>query len=241
MTDAPARPAKAARAWPRAVLFDLDGTLIDSVGDIAAALNEHLGKRGLDSVPVEMVRTMVGDGVVKLVERAYRYIGHPLSGVALDAEVAALRKIYDKHLTEHTVLIPGAAEVVRDLGDRGILMGVVTNKPQSAAETVLGHFGLDRRLGTIVGDDGERARKPAPDMVRLALSALGVDRADAVLVGDGAADVGAARAAGVPAVLLEGGYGQSPAREAGPDRLISDFSELDDALDSLDADRRAAQ
>jgi phosphoglycolate phosphatase len=230
-----AAPDITSNAWPRAVLFDLDGTLIDSAADIAAAANALLALDGLGPLDVAEVRAMVGNGVRKLVERAYAACGKPVEGAMLDARHAKMMDIYRHHLTNHTTLMPGAREAVQACRGYGARIAVITNKPEGFSREILAHFGLTPSIDLIVGGDTGPARKPAPDMLLYALAQLGVAPGDALMVGDGSADIEAARAAGVPSVAVEGGYSNVPASELGAARAIASLAELPGAIAALKA------
>lgn len=219
----PLRPLKA-------ILFDLDGTLIDSAPDITAAVNELLASRELPPLRLERVRAMIGGGVAKLVERAFAASGMPLRGSVLEEVNRDMAPIYRRHLTGLTRLMPGVKEVLSHFHLNGIAMGVVTNKPQLATREILLHFGLTDWLSAIVGGDAVTHLKPAPDALLLALDRLRTDPRDAVMVGDSGADVGAARAAAMPAVLLRGGYMQVPVEELGADLICDSLLDLPTAL-----------
>ncbi len=189
-----------------AVLFDLDGTLIDSVADLAAAVNRALTDRGLQPLQVGDVRGMIGNGMAKLVQRAYRKRNVELDAAELSREYAAVVDHYEADLYSHTQLLPGALEALRIFKEAGVFLAVVTNKPQRASELILQHFGLSVQLDLIVGGDQNLARKPAPDMIEYALGKLNVQSADALMIGDSPADAGAAGGAGVRCVIVRGGY-----------------------------------
>ena len=157
---------------PKAILFDLDGTLIDSAPDIAAAVNELLAGRGLPSLTVAQVTAMIGNGVEKLLERAFAAVGTPLSAAEFEQANRDMAPIYRRHTTRLTRLMPGAGEALAQLHVAGVRMGVVTNKPQLATREVLLHFGIAERLGAIVGGDAVTRKKPAPDALLLALDQL---------------------------------------------------------------------
>lgn len=219
--------------WPEAILFDLDGTLIDSVPDIAAAVNELLSGDGLQVVSVDAVRGMIGNGVKKLVERAYASVGKPHEGDALNAATDRMMGIYGKHLTRHTVAMPGALDLVSGYHEAGVRIGVVTNKPEAFTHEILKHFGIDDKVDVVVGGDTGPARKPEPDMLFHALSVIGVAVNRALMVGDSPADIGAARAAQMASVAVHGGYTTVPADELGADRVISSLVDLPAAIEAL--------
>lgn len=214
----------------RAVLFDLDGTLIDSVADLAAAVNAVLAVHGEAPLPVGAVRGMVGNGIAKLVERAFAASGKPLEGQTLDEAVAEMMDAYQGCLIERTVLMPGAADAVEALREAGLLLGLVTNKPQDATGAIMDHFGLAARFGVIVGGRADLARKPAPDMLLAALAQLSVDPENAVMVGDSTIDVDAARNAGMRSVLVRGGYTEADPDTLGADIVIDNLKALAEAL-----------
>jgi len=218
---------------PEAVLFDLDGTLIDSVPDIAAAANELLAGHGLEALGVDEVRLMVGHGVSPLVRRAFSARSVPLDGEALEARVAQMMPIYGRHLTNLTVVLPGALESLETLARAGVKLAVVSNKPMPFTRAICDHYGFSRHLGAVLGAQAHMPKKPAPDMLHAALDAMGAGRHRAVMVGDGAADVEAARAAGLPVVIVRGGYGAEPAESFSPDLVIDSLADLAGALRRL--------
>ncbi|AZO22528.1 MULTISPECIES: phosphoglycolate phosphatase [unclassified Mesorhizobium] len=220
---------------PRAILFDLDGTLIDSAPDIAAAVNELLAGSDLPPLSVDQVKAMIGGGVKKLVERAFAASGAPLLASALEEANRAMAPIYRRHLTGLTKLMPGVREILTHFHLNGTAMGVATNKPQLATREILLHFHLTEYLGAIVGGDAVTHLKPAPDALLLALDQLGVEPTDALMVGDSSSDVGAARAAGMPVVLLRGGYTQIPVQELGADLVCDSLLDLPSAMQRLRA------
>jgi len=221
------------KAWPRAVLFDLDGTLIDSARDLQAALNRTLSDDGLAPHGLDAVKAMVGDGVAKLTERGFAAAGRPLDAAGIAAAAARLMAHYQAHLVDHTELLPGAAAVIKACAARGQALGLITNKPRAAASDILAHFGLLDHFGVVVGGDAPVPRKPAPDMLWLGLQTLGWQAADAVMVGDSAPDINAARAAGVYSVALTGGYGAVATADLGADLVIEHLDDLLPALDAL--------
>lgn len=221
--------------YPKAVLFDLDGTLVDSAPDITAAVNELLATRRLPPLDVPRVTAMIGNGMEKLVERAFAASGMELKGRELAEAQRDMMPIYLRHTTHLTTLRPGAREALAAFHAAGVGLGVVTNKPQAATRDILVHFGLTDMLGAIVGGDAVVNKKPAPDALLLALERLRAEPAQALMVGDSVSDVGAARAAGMPVAILRGGYSNVPVETLGADLVLDGPGELPAALRRAEA------
>lgn len=219
--------------WPRAIVFDLDGTLVDSLPDIADALGLLLERHGLERHAPDAVRTMIGKGVEVLVRRGFAGRGRALQ----DDEARRLTEdylaLYEPRATRDTRLFPFVAETVAMLAGEGFALAVCTNKPTAVSREMLRDFGLVDRIPVVVGGDFGPPRKPAPDLLLAALGLLEAGADDAVMIGDSASDVEAAKAAGVPVIAVEYGYTPVPAAELGADVVIRDFSELAPALAHL--------
>ncbi|MEX6505401.1 phosphoglycolate phosphatase [Jiella sp. M17.18] len=222
----------AAALWPKAVLFDLDGTLIDSAPDIHAALNETLASYGEPPFTLDAVTRMVGGGVPKLIERAYAALDKELDPASRDKIVARFLSIYEPRATELTTLCAGASEVTRDLREAGVRLGVVTNKPAAATRAILEHFGLLDLLDIVVGGDAGPPKKPEPGLLLFACETLGLAVDDIVFIGDSENDVEAAKAADMAVIAVRGGY-----TRIAPDALGA--SALADRLDAVPAILRA--
>ncbi len=229
--------AAGGRGWPRVLLFDLDGTLVDTVPDIAWCVNRTLADLGHPARDERAVRAWVGNGVGRLMERA---LSGRLDGDAgratVERAVAVFLRYYRDHDCERSRPYPDAAEVLASQRRHGRRLGCVTNKPQRPAEQVLEHFGLARHLDLVLGGDRVAHIKPDPAPLCDALRELGGEPADAALVGDSRNDVEAARAAGIAVVCVSYGYnhGEDIASHR-PDAVIDALRELPDAL------RRCAQ
>jgi phosphoglycolate phosphatase len=217
-------------SWPKAILFDLDGTLIDSAPDLATSVNAILAREGLGPLTVEAVRDMIGNGIRKLVERAFTACDVVLDEAELDEHEASMTVIYAHNLTVETLLYPAVRDALDQAQRRGIRLGIVTNKPLGATRAILNHFGIAEAFGAVIGGDQDIPRKPAPEPLWAALRKLDVERDSAVMVGDSAADVAAARAAGLSVIAVGGGYSRTPADALGADRSIPSLAELDDTL-----------
>ncbi|MCC4297134.1 phosphoglycolate phosphatase [Aurantimonas coralicida] len=222
-----------AGSWPQAVLFDLDGTLVDSAPDIHAALNETLASYGEPPFTLEAVTRMVGRGVPVLIERAWEGLGKSIDPAERDRVVARFLGIYEPRATELTTLTAGASEATRALVDAGTPIGVVTNKPEAATREILSHFGLSELMQVVVGGDAGPAKKPEPGLLLLACERLGLAVDQVVFVGDSENDVAAAKAAGMAVVVLRGGYTSIAADDLGADAVIDRLDGLGAALSTL--------
>lgn len=213
-----------------AVVWDLDGTLVDSAPDLAAALNTLLNEQGQQGHPVQIVRPMIGAGVAKLIERGFRAAGSPIDPAARDALVPRFIDIYTDCATDRTCLVPHARAVLDHIYHAGLRQGICTNKPLSVTRQILGDLDVAGYFGSIVGGDSTPRKKPHPLPLLACLDELGVQPANAVMVGDSGADVGAARAAGVPVVLVPDGYTGVPAASLGADHVAASLADVPDSL-----------
>lgn len=201
-------------SMPKAVLFDLDGTLVDSAADLAFSINEVLAIRSLGPLSIPSVRRMVGHGIRALVERAHHASNMPLSEDQLDQATSSMQAAYASRLVQQTSLMPGATTSIDAAESLGIPLALVTNKPEHFARQILEHFRLLARFEVVIGGDTGLPRKPEPDMLLLAARKLGVTRDVSLMIGDGEADIAAACSAGMPSLLVGTGYeisGRGPA------------------------------
>lgn len=222
----------------RAILFDLDGTLIDSVADIASAVNLSLARRGYRTFETAEIAQMVGAGARTLIERAMTAARAdeettPLDGHEVDACYRDFLAAYEAAPCEKTEIFPGGREAMAELIADGCALGVVTNKPHDLSERILELLGVNGEFGSVIGASDRFPLKPAPDMILAALSELGIAADAAVMVGDSAADVGSAHAAGIPCVVLTHGYTPAGATNLGADETIAGFGDLTAALRRL--------
>jgi phosphoglycolate phosphatase len=223
---------KTSRTAP-VLLCDLDGTLVDSLPDLAAAVGELLEGEGRPGLTPAAVAAMVGDGVPKLIERALAATGGVPAEPALAALVARYLPIYEARMTELTRPYPGAIETLRVLKAAGWRLAVCTNKPEAPSRAIVAGLGFEGLFEAVSGGDSLPVKKPDPGHLLGLLEALGAVPGAAVMLGDSANDVQAARAAGLPAIVIAHGYGGTPARELGADRVIESFAELPAALAAL--------
>ncbi len=231
----------------RTLIFDLDGTLIDSAPDLARALNGLLAELGRPPLDLGVVRRLIGDGAPTLVRRALAASGAPLDAGSYESLLERYRELYLATATTDTTVYPRVPETLRALREQGYRAVVCTNKFQLPTVRILEAFDLARYFDAVAGGDVVPARKPDPAHLLAALTKVGAGPAEAVMIGDGANDVAAARAAGIPVMLLPSGYGEIDAADLGGDVLLGDFADIPAALGRMDratagspADRDAA-
>jgi phosphoglycolate phosphatase len=204
-----------------ALVYDLDGTLIDSRIDIAHAVNAALADAGRAAKPIELIATYIGDGVETMLARSFE---DPPPEVLARA-LTAYRAHYRRHCLDHTRLYPGVRATLEHFREKG--QAVVSNKPEDFTRLILSGLGLDPLLPVIVGGDSTAALKPDPTPVLAALAGLGVPGERAVMVGDGLTDLDAGRRAGLRTCAVTYGLGDPATLAAArPDHLIASFSEL---------------
>jgi phosphoglycolate phosphatase len=187
----------------RAVIFDLDGTLIDSAPDLRAALNRVLGRSGLPALDAASVQRMIGDGAKALVARAFAAAGRE----SQPEDLADFLADYEANATVETVVYPGIKPALAIFQSAGYPMAVCTNKPEAASRVILQALGLQGFFPVVTGGDSTAFRKPDPRHLAGALAALGVS--DAVMIGDHENDMAAARGLGLPSIFVSWGYGQA--------------------------------
>lgn len=216
--------------WPKAVLFDLDGTLVDSVYDLASAVNILLKQYDQEPVTLLQVRSMIGNGLKKLVERAFAARNIQLSGAELDLRAGQMMEIYGRDLTTLTVPMPGAEALLRMCKSNGCKVAVVTNKPEEPSRKIVTHFGWDEFVDTVVGGDTCAKKKPDPMMLHFACDQLGVTVSDTIMVGDSPADIDSANSAAMKSIAVRGGYTNVEPDQLGASTVIDTLEEFDAGL-----------
>lgn len=211
-----------------AVAFDLDGTLLDTIGDLAAATNDLLAGMGLDPLPVDAVRALVGRGMGSLVTRAVAAArGEPPGPDELAALLERFHGCYAARLGGATRAYAGVTEGLARLARAGVPMAVVTNKASRFVAPHLAHAGLAGYFAVTIGGDDAPAKKPDAAPLALAAQRLGVAPARMLMVGDSGNDVAAARAAGCPVVVLPYGYNEGQPVDALPaDAFVGSIDEV---------------
>ena len=213
------------------LVFDLDGTLVDSVPDLHVALNQMLRERGRESLSPAQVKRMVGDGVPALVARALAASGADPA----DAATALPRflEIYEARAAELTRPYPGVPETLRLLRGSGYRTAVCTNKPQRATLAVVRGLDLAALFDGIAGGDRYPVKKPDPGHLLALIAELDARPGAAAMIGDSENDAASARAAAIPLVLMRYGYARVDPETLGADALLDNFADLPGALERL--------
>ena len=218
--------------WPRAVVFDLDGTLIDSGPDLARLLNMVLVEYGRSEIDAARVRGFVGDGIGKLVERGLDATG----GASLDQRRIATDRflaLYEAEPAKLTRPYPGVVTTLRHLEADGRRLAICTNKADRVTHAVLRALDLERFFGAVIGGDTLATRKPDPAPLRAAIERLGAAPSEAIMIGDNEHDAATAEAAGIPCVLVAYGYARAPLGSLPAAATVERFEDLPGVLSRL--------
>jgi phosphoglycolate phosphatase len=221
---------------PATVVFDLDGTLVDTAPDLCAALNHALEVLGRPGVPADDVRHMVGHGARKLLERGLAATGE-VSPALVEAGVAPFLAFYAASIAVGSRPYPGVEAALDVLAAAGCTLAICTNKPAALSVALVTALGWDGRFAANLGFDSVPAAKPDPGHLFATIAAAGGDAASTVFVGDSITDTTTGRAAGVPVVAVSFGFSDRPAAELGADLVIDHYSALVPALQTLTARR----
>lgn len=211
---------------PKAIVFDLDGTLVDSAPEIRSALNAAVSAIGLEPFPLSEVQGFVGGGAAVALRRALAARGRDLDDQAFKNVLAAFYEVYAEVSKKGNGLYPGVIETLTALREHGIPLGVCTNKAAPITAIALEALRIRAFFSTVVGARDDIPRKPAPDMLLKALTDLGAAPAAGLVVGDSKSDVGSARAAGCPVIAVSYGYPHGPVAALGADLVIDRMPDL---------------
>ena len=218
---------------PRIVVFDLDGTLVDTAPDLIAALNYVLDREGMPPVPLKSARNMIGAGARKLIERGLELDGRTMSVPDIDRLFRDFIVYYADHIADASRPFEGLEAALDDLESQGFRFAVCTNKLEWLSKLLLEKLDLSRRFAAICGADTFGVAKPDPVILQQTVARAGGQLSGAIMVGDAGPDVGVARRAGIPVIGVEFGYTDVPIAELKPDRLIGHMRELPKAVRSL--------
>lgn len=215
---------------PVAVIWDLDGTLVDSAPDLAGALNTLLQEHQRLPLEVANIRRMIGNGVPKLIERGFGAGGRELQADELQELVPRFMAIYSQRATQLTRPYSGVQATLQSFQDAGASQAVCTNKPEAISRKILQALDLYKYFKVVVGGDTLEHRKPHPLPLQTCLNELGSSIDGAVMIGDSAVDVATARAVGMNIAIVDHGYSRQPVDTLGADFLITDLAALPDMV-----------
>ncbi len=217
----------------RTIVFDLDGTLVDTAPDLINALNYVLDREGLPPVPLAAARNMIGAGARKLIERGLEAAGRNVAQDEVARMTADFIDYYACHIAELSRPFEGLEAALDAMALHGFRFAVCTNKLEWLSKRLLDELRLSARFAAICGADTFGVSKPDPAILKQTVARAGGQMTGAIMVGDAGTDVGVARRAGIPVIGVDFGYTDTPMVELGPDRLITHMLELPEAVEAL--------
>lgn len=238
------RPSSATLLRPRAgindlamsnplVVFDLDGTLIDTAPDLVETLNVVFAREGLPPVPYAAARNLIGGGARAMIMRGIEAEGRVIAPGEIERMFKDFIAYYSEHIADRSQPFPGLIDALDALDAEGCRLAVCTNKLERLSVLLLEQLGLAQRFAFICGQDTFGMQKPDPEVLRRTVAAAGGSLQNTIMIGDSINDIRVARSAGVPVIAVDFGYTERPVSELGPDRVIGDFSQLPAAVAEL--------
>jgi len=215
------------------VVFDLDGTLVDTAPDLIDTLNIVLVGQDLPPVPYEIARKAIGGGARRMVEHALIAEGLPVTTARLDQLFAQFIEHYAVHIADRSRPFPRVEAALDKLTECGYRLAVCTNKLEGLSVKLLDALGLSARFAAICGQDTFSVQKPDPAILHGTIKRAGGSAARTIMVGDSAADINAARSANIPVIAVDFGYTEVPVTHLNPDRIVSSFANLPAAVFDL--------
>jgi len=211
---------------PLTVVFDLDGTLVETAPDLVDTLNWVFKREGLPELPYEEARNMIGGGARRMIENGLRLDGRAVDNAEMDRMLADFITYYGEHIADRSHPFPGLHTALDRLAGHGFRFVVCTNKREGLSRLLLKALQMTHRFEAICGPDTFNIYKPDPEILRRTISRAGGALDRAIMVGDSETDIATARAAGIPIVAVDFGYSEIPVTQLSPDRLISHYDEL---------------
>jgi phosphoglycolate phosphatase len=213
-----------------ALIFDLDGTLINSLPDICASMNRVLVEVGRRALTLNETKDMVGWGGQVLVEKALAITGNEMTKNDVNLILEKFIDIYSKHPNDHSIVFPGVFSMLERFKSAGVAMGICTNKPTATTSPVLQAMELDRFFEVVSCGDAVPYKKPDGRHISMVVDQMGATNQTSVMIGDSESDITAAIEAGVRSVAVTFGYAHIPCNKLGADAIIDHFDELPEAL-----------
>jgi len=215
------------------IVFDLDGTLIDTAPDLVDTLNVVFAREGWPPVPYETARNTIGGGARMMIARGIAAEGIAIAPAKLEQLFADFIAHYTEHLADRSRPFPGLTDALDVLASGGCRFAVCTNKLERLSVLLLKQLKLADRFAAICGQDTFGIQKPNPEVLRRTVTAAGGSLPHAIMIGDSVTDIRTARAAGIPVIAVDFGYSERPVSELGPDRIISHFAQLRSAIAAI--------
>jgi len=218
------------------IAFDLDGTLVETQGDLVGTLNRMLVREGHPPVPMDSARKLIGSGARALLEHGFVAAGASWEEASQQTLFDAFIADYVEHIADESHPFEGVVETLEQLAERGARLVVATNKRTDLSELLLGKLDLTRHFAAIVGPDRVSARKPSGAHLKEAVAIAGGDPERAIMVGDAAPDADAAKDAAMPCILTTFGFTPTPVEDLGGDVLIDALEDVEEAIDGILSD-----
>ncbi len=215
------------------IVFDLDGTLVDSNRDLVPALNRTTAIDGLPPIERAQVGHVVGKGALAMISRAFAFHGVELPNGRAQELLPHFLTFYERHIADETVFFDGALRAMDELQRRGWIVAICTNKYEHLARKLIGLLDTPSRYAAITGGDTFDFKKPDPRHITETIALAGGNPTCAVMVGDSINDIDAAKSASLPVIAVDFGYTDIPVSELGPDIIISHFDDLVNAAERL--------
>jgi len=215
------------------IVFDLDGTLIDTAPDLVDTLNVVFAREGWPPVPYAAARNQIGGGAKMMIQRGVAAEGITVAPEKLEQLFADFIAHYTEHIADRSRPFPGLIDALDELAARGSKLAVCTNKLERLSVRLLKQLNLAERFAFVCGQDTFGMQKPNPEVLRRTVAAAGGDLTRAIMIGDSITDIRTARAADIPVIAVDFGYSEQPISELNPDRIISHFAQLQTAIAAI--------
>ncbi|MCL4158997.1 UNVERIFIED_CONTAM: hypothetical protein GTU68_063096 [Idotea baltica] len=215
------------------LVFDLDGTLLETAPDLVGTLNEILTEQGLQPIPLATAKTFIGQGAKMMIENGFAANNDTVSADRLDGLMTSFLQKYEARIARETYPFPGLLDALDRLQQEGWALAVCTNKHERLARLLLEELGLTGRFVVITGGDTFDHKKPHPEHLLKTVELAGAKVDQSIMIGDSSSDINAAKAASIPVIAVDFGYTPVPVSELGPDLIISHFDQIHDAIKTI--------
>jgi phosphoglycolate phosphatase len=222
---------------PLTIVFDLDGTLVDTAPDLIDTLNVIFARERLGPVPYEKARTMIGGGARRMIEAGLKFERRSTNTEDVDRLFTDFIAHYSVHIADRSLPFPDLDTALDALAAEGCNFAVCTNKLEGLSRLLLDALRLTPRFSAICGQDTFGIQKPDPEILRRTIAQAGGDLTRSVMVGDSGTDIDTARAAGIPVIAVDFGYTETPVTQLGPDRVIGRYADLPGAVRTVIRER----